>query len=208
MKAIKNIRLDYVIRAAIMIAIGVVLVVWTRASIDIVARALAVLLVTIGTVFIVSYLTHKEKGFQKTGLFVAGIIVAAVGAWIFLNPGPFTDFIPKLFGVFILVSGLSNLGQTISLIRYKSMTWGVSLIIAIVTICLGGFLLLNPTGAKEIAVTLIGIFLIVDGGTDLLNCAFVGVAKNRYEQSKEIVDVEAVVVGEETKEETQEDTEE
>lgn len=196
MKTLKNIRPDYLIRAVVLIVVGIVLAVWTAASLDVMARALAVLLIIIGAVLIITYLVRREKSFTLSGGFVAGIIIAAIGAWIFANPGKFTDFIPKLFGIFILVSGLSNLGQTVSLIRYKSSTWWVSLIIALVTVGLGAFLFFNPTNAKEIAVTLIGAFLIIDGATNLITALLVGSAAKKVQQEKEAIDVEAVVVDE------------
>lgn len=199
MKTLKNIRPDYLVRAIVLIVVGVILAVWTAASLDVMARTLAILLFIIGAVLIITYLVRKEKSFTISGGFVAGIIIAAIGAWIFANPGKFTDFIPKLFGIFILVSGLSNLGQTVSLIRYKSRTWWVSLIIALVTACLGAFLFFNPTNAKEIAVTLIGAFLIIDGVTNLITAVLVGSAARRVQQEKEAIDVEAVVVEEDNK---------
>lgn len=191
---IKKMKIDYVIKAAVMVVIGIILTVWTKASLDFMARALAVLLVVIGAVFIISYFVKKERTFVVSGGLVAGIIIAAIGGWIFVNPGTFTDFIPKLFGIFILVSGLGNLWQTISLIRYKSRAWWFSLIIAIGTIAIGGYLLFNPTNAKEIAVTLIGIFLIADGATNLINAVLVGIAADRAEQEKNALDVEAEIV--------------
>ena len=184
------------VRALTLIVVGIVLTIWTKASLDVMARALAVLLFVIGSILIIAYLARKEKNFTISGGFVAGIIIAAIGAWIFVNPGSFTDFIPKLFGIFIMVSGLSNLGQTISLIKYKSSKWWVSLIIAIVTCGLGAFLFFNPTDAKEIAVTIIGVFLIVDGITNLITAFLVGNAAKRMQQEKEAIDVEAMVVEE------------
>lgn len=199
MKTLKNIRPDYLVRAIVLIVVGVILTVWTAASLDVMARTLAILLFIIGAVLIITYLVRKEKSFTISGGFVAGIIIAAIGAWIFANPGKFTDFIPKLFGIFILVSGLSNLGQTVSLIRYKSSTWWISLIIALVTAFLGAFLFFNPTNAKEIAVTVIGAFLIIDGVTNLITAVLVGSAAKKVQQEKEAIDVEAVVIEEENK---------
>ena len=184
MGAIKRMKPDYVIKAVVMIVIGIVLAVWTKASLDIMARALAALLFLIGAVFVITYLVRKERTFVISGGLVAGILIAAVGGWIFANPGKFTDFIPKLFGIFIMVSGLGNLWQAISLVKYKSRTWWVSLVIAVVTALLGAFLFFNPTGAKEIAVTVIGAFLIVDGATNLISALLVGIASNKAEQAK------------------------
>ena len=200
MEALKKMKPDYVIKSGVMVAIGLVLVVWTKASLDVMARALAVLLIAIGAVFIITYLLKKERNFIISGGLVAGILVAAVGGWIFVNPGKFTDFIPKLFGIFILVSGLGNLGQTVSLIKYKSKAWWVSFVIALLTVGLGGFLFFNPTNAKEIAVTMIGVFLIIDGGTNLISALVVGKAAKRAEMEKNAIDVEAVVVEDKEKE--------
>ena len=122
MGAIKRMKPDYVIKAVVMIVIGIVLAVWTRASLDIMARALAALLFLIGAVFVITYLVKKERTFVISGGLVAGILIAAVGGWIFANPGKFTDFIPKLFGIFIMVSGLGNLWQAISLVKYIYIT--------------------------------------------------------------------------------------
>jgi uncharacterized membrane protein HdeD (DUF308 family) len=182
MGALKKINLDYVVKALLMVVIGVVLAVWTKASLNIVARALAALLFAIGAVFVLTYLFKKERTFVISGGLVAGILIAAVGGWIFVNPGKFTDFIPKLFGIFIMVSGLGNLWQAISLVRFKSRAWWVSLLIALVTAGLGAFLFFNPTNAKEIAITLIGAFLIVDGTTNLLSALLVGIASNRVDK--------------------------
>ena len=194
MKTLKNIRPDYMVRAIVLIVVGLVLAIWTAASLDVMARVLAALLFIIGAVLVITYIVRKDKNFAISGGFVAGIIVAAIGAWIFVNPGTFTDFIPKLFGIFIMVSGLSNLAQTVSLIKYKSSKWWISLIIALLTLGLGAFLFFNPTDAKEIAVTLIGIFLIIDGVTNLISTVLVGAAATRVQQEKDAIDVEAVVV--------------
>ena len=122
-----------------------------------------------------------------------GVIIAAIGVWIFLKPDTFTDFIPKLFGVFILLSGLMNLGQTISLVGYRYSLWWISLILALGTIGMGAFLLFNPKDAKEIAVTIIGIFLVYDGITNLWTISRVSKYAKRVNQEMNAVDVEAVV---------------
>ena len=191
MGALKKMSLDYVIKAIVMVVIGVILAFWTKASLNIMARALASLLFAIGAVFVITYLVKKERTFVISGGLVAGILIAAVGGWIFVNPGKFTDFIPKLFGIFIMVSGLGNLWQAISLVRFKSRAWWVSLLIALVTAALGAYLFFNPTNAKEIAVTLIGAFLIVDGATNLISALLVGIASNRVDKENIISETKA-----------------
>ncbi|SFP78810.1 Uncharacterized membrane protein HdeD, DUF308 family [Butyrivibrio proteoclasticus] len=193
METLKKMKLNYVIEAIVMIVIGVVLIFWTEASLLIMARALAILLVIAGVIFVFSYFLHKERSIVMSGGFAMGVIIAAIGVWIFLKPDTFTDFIPKLFGVFILLSGLMNLGQTISLVSYRYSLWWISLILAVGTIGMGAFLLFNPKDAKEIAVTIIGIFLVYDGITNLWTISRVSKYAKRVNQEMNAVDVEAVV---------------
>jgi len=193
METLKKMKLNYVIEAVVMIAIGAVLIFWTEASLLIMARALAILLVIAGVIFVFSYFLHKERSIVMSGGFAMGVIIAAIGVWIFLKPDTFTDFIPKLFGVFILLSGLMNLGQTISLVSYRYSLWWISLILAVGTIGMGAFLLFNPKDAKEIAVTIIGIFLVYDGITNLWTISRVSKYAKRVNQEMNAVDVEAAV---------------
>ena len=193
METLKKMKLNYVIEAIVMIAIGAVLIFWTEASLLIMARALAILLIIAGVIFVFSYFLHKERSIVMSGGFAMGVIIAAIGVWIFLKPDTFTDFIPKLFGVFILLSGLMNLGQTISLVSYRYSLWWISLILAVGTIIMGAFLLFNPKDAKEIAVTIIGIFLVYDGITNLWTISRVSKYAKRVNQEMNAVDVEAVV---------------
>ncbi len=193
MEALKKVKLNYIIEAVIMIAIGAILIFWTKASLVIMARVLAILLFLVGAVFIISYFFRKEKGLIVSGGFIFGVIVAAVGLWIFFKPDAFTDLIPKLFGVFILISGLMNLGQTISLVSYKYSLWWISLLLALGTIGMGAFLLFNPKDAKEIAVMIIGLFLVYDGVTNLWTLSRVSKYSKKVDQEKNAIDVEAVV---------------
>ena len=123
--------------------------------------------------------------------------MAAVGVWIFLNPTAFTNFIPKIFGVFIVASGLLNLGQTISLVRYRYGLWWLSLIFALITIGLGAGLIYKAAEATELIVKVIGGFLAYDGVSNLWTASRVGKFAKVYEQAKqeaEAIDVKAEIV--------------
>ena len=156
MERLKEIKAHYIIEAAVMIIVGIVLIVWSRASLVIMARAM-----------VATYFIRKERNLVMSGGLAMGIVVAVIGVWIFMKPETFTDLIPKLFGAFILVSGIMNILQTISLIKYSYGLWWLSLIFAIITVGLGGFLIFNSALANEIVVTVIGIFLVYNGATNM-----------------------------------------
>lgn len=197
METAKKFKLHSVAQAIIMIGIGMAMILWTGDILDIMAKGLASLLILVGAIFIIAYFARKEKGFVVYGEFGLGIVLAAIGVWIFFNSRGFTSFIPKLFGVFIVVSGLSNIGQTITLIKSKAKTWWLSLIIAVITVFLGGFLLYKPADASIITVKLIGAFLIVDGVTNLLTWIMVTVAVIQKQKDEDALVTDAEVVEDE-----------
>ncbi|MCR5402996.1 MAG: DUF308 domain-containing protein [Butyrivibrio sp.] len=167
METLKRIKANYIIEAVLMIIVGIVFIVWSRASLEVMVRALAVLLFMGGILMITSYFVRKEYNLVMHGGLAMGIIITAVSIWIFARPDAFTELIPKLFGIFIVVGGVMNIVQTFSLLKYGYSYWWISLIFALSTIILGGILLLYPDFANEVAVTLIGAFLIYDGITNL-----------------------------------------
>ena len=198
MQFLKRLKMNYLIGALVMIAVGVVLIVWTGDSIRFFARLLAALLVLVGVVAVVAYFRNDEKSYLASGALVIGILIAAVGIWILINPDYFTDLIPKLFGVFIILSGIVNLGQTISLAKSNYDYWSVSLVFAVITIGMGVVLLVEPTFIKEFLVTLIGIFLVYDGVSNLWTIVKVAKFVKDKVQEETAIDTEAVVVGENT----------
>ena len=167
MEKVKQLKWNYIIEALIMVVVGVALIFWPQGSLEVMAKALAILLVLAGIVMIVSYFVHKERTIAVSGGLAMGLIVAAIGVWIFINPSPFIDFVPRLFGVFIIASGINNLAQTLSLIRHSYGLWWLSLLFALITIALGAVLLFNPKFIENILVTVIGGFLVFDGLTNL-----------------------------------------
>ena len=197
MEILKRMKFEHVLQALIVIAIGVVLVGWAPAIIPVMARILAALLFLIGVIFVVAYFFKKERGLVDSAQFAVGILVAAVGVWIFLNPSTFTDFIPKIFGVFIILSGLRNLGQTFSLIRNRYPFWWIALILAVITLGLGCGLVFKAAEAKELIVRLIGGFLIYDGVSNLWTISRIAKHVNVVEQAikdADAIEVEAEIV--------------
>ncbi len=194
---LKSMKWNYIIESLIMVAIGAVLIIWPQGSLEIMAKALAVLLLLAGGVLVASYIIHRERSLVMSGGFALGIVVAALGVFIFANPLPFIDFIPRLFGVFIIASGLTNMAQTFSLMHMRYGLWWLSLIFALLTVILGGILLFNPKMAENLLVTIIGGFLAFDGVTNLWTASRVSKFSRSVKQAyrdANAIDVEAEVI--------------
>ena len=77
-----------------------------------------------------------------------------------------TSFLPVVFGIFIVVDGLSRIGTAIDLAKRKGQKWWL-LLFSIVSVALGVLLVLHPFDAAVSAVMLCGILLIAEGALNL-----------------------------------------
>ena len=75
--------------------------------------------------------------------------------------------IPILVGIIIVIHGINNLQQTVSLCRSRYDKWWVALLLALITIGFGVLLIFNPFVAVDTLIRFIGLFLIYDGASDI-----------------------------------------
>lgn len=98
---------------------------------------------------------------------IMGIIITVIGGWILFQPGTIIAMIPILVGIIIVIHGINNLQQTMSLCQSRYDKWWVALLLALVTIGFGVLLIFNPFAAVDTLIRFIGIFLIYDGVSDI-----------------------------------------
>ena len=100
-------------------------------------------------------------------MLVGGVITAGLGIFTLAKPQVVTSFLPVVFGIFIVVDGLSRIGTAIDLAKRKGQKWWLLLLFSIVSVALGVLLVLHPFDAAVSVVMLCGILLIVEGALNL-----------------------------------------
>ena len=100
-------------------------------------------------------------------MLVGGVITAGLGIFTLAKPQVVASFLPIVFGIFIVVDGLSRIGSAIDLAKRKGQKWWVLLLLSIVSVALGILLVLHPFGAAVSVVMVCGILLIVEGAMNL-----------------------------------------
>ncbi len=96
-----------------------------------------------------------------------GIIITVIGGWILLQPGTIIAMIPILVGIIIVIHGINNLQQSVSLCQNRYDKWWIALLLGIITIGFGVLLVFNPFAAVDTLIRFIGLFLIYDGASDI-----------------------------------------
>lgn len=191
----KRVKAGIVIGALLCVALGVVLLIWPKETIDMFCKALAVVLVVMGIVNLATYFIDRaERVFSG----ILGLIVLLVGIWIFIKPERVEGIIPIVIGAILAIHGIQDIKLAIETKRNGYENWWAILLVAAVSLALGGACIVNAIGLIVLAMQFIGVALIYDGISDLWVVAKVLQAAKAMRQEAEALDVEYREVDEET----------
>ena len=192
MNLLKKIKANVVISACMCILLGIVLVVWPELSMHIVCMAVGAVLLVGGVVRLAVYLANlKETNVYAQMNLILGIVLAVVGVWIMLQPDKVLAIIPLIVGIVIVLHGINDLSQAVTLCKNKYDLWWLALLFGVVTLGFGAFLIYRPIAALDTAVMMIGIFLIYDGLSDIWIVSRIYRSARQLHQELEAVDAEA-----------------
>lgn len=182
------------ILASVLIAVtGIILVINPLNITLLLCRAAGFLLLMSGVFATGSYFLNISEVYGKSSL-ITGLIQLFLGAWITFKPELTVQFITVIFGFILLVHGF-GLFQAAFDFRYMGFRkWAVMLIPALITIVLGIIVMVSPFGTISAAVTICGIFLIIDGVTSAVLSIVVSraIKKLKKDSAVTVIDVEDV----------------
>ena len=162
MKTIQ-IELNDFLAANIGIAAGLLLLVFPQEAINVITYGIGIVSLVYGVVRIVDYFKNRDI----SPFFAGELILGVVLVFSFLNPGGIFAILPIIFGILVLVEGISKLQRALMLRRYGYPRWVAALVLAIAIMVLGVVLVLNPFGALVMTVRVLGAVILVDGLTGL-----------------------------------------
>ena len=149
------------------IVIGMMLLIMPQTSLLWICYAFGAVVLITGIVCLIQYARIRGTGFTAPFMLVGGVITAGLGIFTLAKPQVVASFLPIVFGIFIVVDGLSRIGSAIDLAKRKGQKWWVLLLLSIVSVALGILLVLHPFGAAVSIVMVCGILLIAEGAMNL-----------------------------------------
>lgn len=190
-RILKKIKANVIISALLCIALGVVLVVWPGMSVQVTCMAIGAVLLLNGISRLVNFIFGKDDSLFSQMNLIMGIIITVIGIWILFQPDKIIAMIPILVGIIIIIHGVNNLQQAVSLCKSQYDKWWVALLLGLLTIGFGVLLICNPFEAIDTLVMFIGLFMIYDGVSDIWIVSRVSRTAKQLRQDFEAVDVEA-----------------
>ncbi|MCM1189343.1 MAG: DUF308 domain-containing protein [bacterium] len=170
----KRILQNEIISSLLMIVLGIILMVWPGAAMDIACMIIGCGLIIVGAIsLIVLFVRQKKSGEEGVGkdsiiAIIKSVVMIVVGIILIAKMKTVVSILPFVIGVLIIVNSTVNVIQSI-LNRKQSGKWVVSLVIGLVTAVIGILMVADPFGAAVSQIFILGLGLAVDGISNLAN---------------------------------------
>ena len=150
-----------IIISLIFVIFGIMLISRPEAIMSIISIRLGGIFVVMGILKVVDYYSN---GKQDNYLIALSVVMILIGVIIMFCADIIMSVFRILIGIWIIYSGIMNLQTAIIWKDYKSKVWLVTLILAITTIIVGVYVLVN-TGA---ILQTVGIAILIYGLVDII----------------------------------------
>lgn len=162
-----RLRKSKMIGGIISALLGALLLFWPGLTMGLICQAVGAAISIAGILAVISYFRQSQEAPFRTGSLIAGAVLALTGMYIFLRPALLIEFIPVVLGIIILIDGIINLFETMSLMKQGYSRWWISLIFAVITIIGGFILIMRPFSAAATLMRVIGAVTLYNGLSDI-----------------------------------------
>ena len=183
----KRVKADFLFSSLLCIILGIVFIVWNEATINALGMIIAIGMIVIGAVYLGSYFLNIVSGGISAAI---GVVVLLLGIWILIQPSVIVTMIPIILGVLLISHAVRAIKEALDSRKYGCQTWGISVLLAIISMVLGVICIVNAFGVLKLASVAIGIALIYNGVSDIWIVARTSKAEKEFRKEQEPIDVD------------------
>lgn len=179
----------YALSSICALIIGVLLVVWPGEAVRYLVITIGVLFLLPGLIGVFGYLAtakRREEAGIRSVFPVAAVGSALLGFWLMIMPDFFITTLMYVLGVLLVLAGLSQLFNFISVRNFTKVPF-LMYVVPVLVLLAGIVVLANPFQAATLPFTILGVSAIVYSLTDLIR--LIRFRKKVMKEEENIVDV-------------------
>ena len=176
----KNLKWNLILMSLLYLALGIFLLAVPGTALNIVCYALGAVVLLCAAVQLVRYFTASHKVFQSQFTLISGLVCLGLGGVLLLRSDIVVRILPVVFGLFVLFDSLGRIQSALELRRCGYASWKWFILLALLSVVLGGIMIFDPFAAMETLVMGIGIILIVEGAFNLGGAIYTALAIRRF----------------------------
>jgi uncharacterized membrane protein HdeD (DUF308 family) len=139
--------------------------------------SLGVIVLLDGIIHIISYLRIKKEFKSFNIELIRGIMNFIIGLIIIINPSIFTNFLPIIIGVWIVIQSIVKLQFAFNMKKAEDKNWLIILLFAIITLIIGLVVIFYPFEVIKQITTICGIILLVSETINISELLFIMIRK-------------------------------
>lgn len=164
--AVDTVRSNVAVQAALCVAFGLLLIIMPGTAALTVVRLLGIFFLLSGAVSLFSYFHKGGAQEGSTSVLATGIVYLACALIVFIFTKPIASVLSFILGILLLIGGAVNIFRSLSLKEYGGPSWVVMLVMSCIVTAGGVLITINPFGATQAFVVVLGIFLVLKGISD------------------------------------------
>ena len=160
------------------LVVGVMLAIYPGNTLSLIGKVIGVALMIIGVSQIVVFFKNTKEDRVASASFALGIILFAIGLYIFINDKSLTNVFTTIIGLLICIKSIYKIQLAISLKSYSN-TWKYNLVSGLIVLSMGLIIIFYPIETSSTFLRVIGIILIISSVYEIIESLLV--IKNIYD---------------------------
>lgn len=153
---------SYLFDGLLLIALGVVMLLWSGAPLKVLCNIIGIILIVIGAIKAISFIANKNNNRKITGLLI-GLLQLAAGIILLVKSDFFVSFFQYVTAALLLYGCFLLFRQAYKLRAQKGTMFTASIVFACITLVLAVVMIVNPTALASFITQLNGVSLIIEG---------------------------------------------
>lgn len=196
-KLMKKFFRTSIITSIILIALGILLIFQSEATIMAISYLIGGILVALGVMAGIKFFRNTNNENKGDLDLVYGIVSVILGIIVIKNPEAIASIMPIILGISIIISSATKLQYSFELKSNGNNLWKTTMLISIFSTLCGIVLLFNPFKAMTYFTKIVGVFIIIYSILDTISTYTINRNAKIFQKSIEEGVSEAVVVMEE-----------
>ena len=159
-KNAKNGEKSIIIGSVLTLIIGIMLTFYPGGSISLMTKIISIGLMLVGIYELIMFFKQSKEERLGNASFSLGVIIFAIGLYIFINDSALTSFIFKIIGIMVCIKSVYKIQLALSVKDY-SPSWKYALVSGIVVLSIGIVMIFYSGEFANTIATIIGLCLMV-----------------------------------------------
>lgn len=180
-QAVREFRWSFIVTALAFAALGLVLILWPDASMNVLCYLVGGALTLYGGFNVLSFLFSRDRTF--TFELVIGVITAAIGIFSLISPNSIRDILSIILGLVIIIDSLIGIKRAFTLRELGLDAWWIGLVLSVAAAFLGAMFMINKEMFGQALLIVVGAVLLYQGVSDLVSIIHISLLGKRLKKN-------------------------